>query len=80
MKIYFEDGRLRDWDLTTIDYDHEIDAKDGYACNREDLNNILSEMPGDVVYTNSLVALDNRYCWNDKLKVPELHIRTGREQ
>lgn len=80
MQIYFEDGRLRDCELLFIDYDYEVDAKDGYNCNREDLYSIKDTYGDSKVYTNSLVALDNRYCWNDKLKVPELYIRAGEEQ
>ena len=80
MKIYFEDGRLRDYELLLFDYDYEVDAKDGYMCNREELYGIKDTYGGSKIYTNSLVALDNRYCWNDELKVPELYIRTSKEQ
>lgn len=80
MKIYFEDGRLRDCELLFFDYDYEVDAKDGYMCNREELDGIKDTYGGSKIYTNSLVALDNRYCWNDELKVPELYVRAGEEQ
>ena len=80
MKIYFEDGRLRDCELLPFDYDYEVNAKDGYMCNREKLDGIKDTYSNSKVYTNSLVALSSRYCWNDKLKVPELYIRSGEKQ
>lgn len=81
MIIFFEDGRLRDCNLLPFDYEYEIDAKDGYSSNLEELNNIKEiTTSSDIIYTNSLVALDNRYCWNAKLGVPELYIRAGANQ
>lgn len=81
MIIFFEDGRLRDSSLLPFDYEYEIDAKDGYSSNLEELNNIKEiTTSSDIIYTNSLVALDNRYCWNVRLGVPELYIRAGENQ
>ena len=78
MKIYFEDGRLKDFDLLNFDWDHEIDAKNGYISNKEELDFIRAEEPSSVVYTNSLIALSSRYHWNHDLQVPELYIRAGK--
>ena len=80
MKIYFEDGRL---EYNPMQYGvpegfREIDAKDGYAANMYDLMELktIDDNEVDIVlYTNSLAALSNLFCWNDKLNVPELYLR-----
>lgn len=83
MKIYFEDGELLKPDFIEAPIIHIIDAKYGFLKNQEALdwyNDHYSYGTG-YIYTNSLVALSNEYCWNDELKVPELYIRpsAGRE-
>ena len=90
MKIYFEDGPLSNTELMTktsgITIVFTIDAKDGFSSNFCKLNEALSREFIDrnvpeiirheyIVYTNSLVALSNKYCWNDVLGIPELYIR-----
>lgn len=76
MKIYFEDGPL-DIKLARLEFDYDffIDARNGYSfC--EDKLEIMEHFHSDkTVYTNYLNALNNRWVWNDKLKVPELYIR-----
>ena len=82
MKIYFENGPLcYDPIAHGVPDDFNIvNAGHGYYANLCDLNELLSIQDlneGDIiVYTNSLVALSNKYCWNSELKVPELYIRT----
>lgn len=78
MKIYFEDGRLKDFNLLTFKFDGKIDAKDGCSDNINSLNEWFAHSPKtSVIYTNSIIALDNKYCWNADLKIPELYIRAG---
>ena len=79
MKIYFEDGPLRD----DVDIPGEIlltivDALEGVSANREDLElyNVLM-LSSTTIYTNSIFAFSNKYAWNDELKVPEIYIRHG---
>ena len=78
MKIYFEDGELLPVKRLSFKYDCKIDAKYGYSYCVKHLDALLnmgrSEM---VIYTNSLIALDNQYAWNDELNVPEIYIRAG---
>ena len=80
MKIYFEDGELREEVQIAIGAKHRVDGKYGFSHNREALdahNEYYRNYPVSI-YTNSLVALSNEYCWNEELKVPELYIRPGR--
>lgn len=76
MKIYFEDGRLTQ-SSDVPDFNFMIDAGWGVSQNENSLDNILKIVPDCVIYTNSLVALHNRYCWNPSLRIPELYLRAG---
>ena len=77
MKIYFEDGELRDWrQLPIIDF-YKIDASNGYSHNEERLERIREKDYNATVYTNQIAALQTKYCWDKELKVPELYIRAG---
>lgn len=74
MKIYFEDGELNRSISLTFDYDRVVDAKYGFTDNVRALNAIQFYDNESSVYTNSLVALDNRLAWNKELKVPEIYL------
>ena len=77
MKIYFEDGELRNWrQLPIIDF-YKIDASKGYSENEQKLESIRAEDYNAIVYTNQITALQTKYCWDKELKVPELYIRAG---
>ena len=74
MKIYFEDGYLV-LGRHAPDFNFVVDASSGLTNNEKYLDLLLKETPDCAVYTNSVVAVHSKYCWNDKLKVPELYIR-----
>lgn len=79
MKIYFEDGELMKCVQVELGAIHRVDGKYGFLQNQQTLdtyNEYYRDQPVSI-YTNSLVALSNEYCWNDELKVPELYIRPG---
>lgn len=77
MRIYFEDRHLV-FGQNVPDFDFIVDARCGYSQNKLILDSMLSRSDENyAVYTNSLVALDNRYCWNRELGVPELYLRSG---
>ena len=79
MKIYFEDGELNRSISTTFDYDHVVDAKYGFTHNDKIFDAIQSYDSESSVYTNSLVALNNRLAWNKELGVPEIYLfRNGK--
>lgn len=70
MIIYFEDGYLQmPWvPPRTYQSYHRVYAAAGYNTCEEKLNEILrTEDPYTIVYTNSVAALQNKYCWNNML-------------
>ena len=79
MRIYFEDGGLRNGEEQRLGCDISIDAGDGYSNNNRILE-ILDKKTFDrnrvSVYTNSLVAISNSYCWNDETNRPEIYFRS----
>lgn len=79
MRIYFEDGRL----ICTSDvpdFNFMVDAGWGVQNNQSAMDLYLKLVPDCTIYTNSLVALSNRYCWNSELGVPELYLRAGEDK
>lgn len=78
MKLYFEDGRLEPKDDLTVAYDFIVDAAEGMTANEVMFERIYKKHPHSHVYTNSLIALDNKYCWSSELGVPELYFRVGK--
>lgn len=78
MKIYFEDGHLKtDLSFLSEEVDSIVDAAAGVNSNINILDSLMMSNPDRVVYTNSIFAFDNRYAWSEKLKVPEVYIRSG---
>lgn len=76
MKIYFEDGELKPTRrIAGVDYLYSIDASRGYSYCKNILNYAKLSYPNDSIYTNSIAALSNEYCWNDELGVAELYLR-----
>lgn len=80
MKVYFQDGVLdRDWYYRISEAPrhniHLIDAVNGVTDNLIDLK-CFQNIDGDV-YTNSPLAIDNKYVWNKELGVPELYVRVA---
>lgn len=78
MKIYFEDEELDCPD----DFPNDnilivINAKNGFTCCKRQLE-IAKETEfrySVIVYTNSLLALNNEYAWNDELGTPEIYLK-----
>ncbi len=78
MKIYFEDGELRDTTVVTNPYTGiVVDAANGVSANIMTLDACAKCRPNDIVYTNSIFAFHNMYAWNEEFKVPEIFIRAG---
>ena len=74
MKIYFEDGKLYRPNSIDFKYSYIVDAGCGYSKN-DSLLRFIKFIDNDAsVYTNSLIALDNRLAWNKELKVPEIYL------
>lgn len=75
MKVYFEDGRLINTVLLPEEPDFVVDAADGVNNNIDTLNRISRMHSNAIVYTNSLLAFNNRNVWNNELKAPEVYVR-----
>lgn len=74
MRIYFEDGQLHRPNGREFKYSYLVDAGHGYSKNRMLLDHIKQTDNNASVYTNSVIALDNYYAWNNEIKVPEIYI------
>ena len=76
MIVYFEDGPLNFNASFEITKHIEIDAGIGYSnCHRK-LLYIKDKFPFNTkVYTNSLDAFSNFWCWDDEKKTPMIYIR-----
>lgn len=74
MKIFFEDGYIVLGRHAPV-FNFVVDAGHGYSNNERYLDFLQDTVQDCAVYTNSLVALNNKYCWNSDLKVPELYLR-----
>jgi hypothetical protein len=77
MKIYFEDGDLRNSTQLPITNYVVINATTGVSNNISVLDHLIKYNPNVTIYTNSIFAFSNKYAWNDTLKVPEVYIRAG---
>ena len=78
MIIYFEDGPLTDESMATINDDDIaiIDAGLGYSICRRKLKIIREHLPFNTkVYTNSLDAFSNTWCWDKEKKIPMIYIK-----
>lgn len=78
MIIYFEDGSITNESLYSATGEEliKIDAAQGYTANYNRLIAIEEERDFNTrIYTNSLVALSNRWCWDEVNKIPQLYIK-----
>ena len=74
MKIYFEDDQL--CLVNSPNGAKIVDAQYGYYDNYRRLELFNKTSNNDtIIYTNSLVALNNDYCWNEDKKCCELYLR-----
>lgn len=80
MKIYFEDGALLKNSALPIAPHARIHAEDGVSANIRALEWYHGYGEKIVIYTNSIMAFDNRYAWNEIEQVPEIYIRAGEYQ
>lgn len=79
MIIYFEDGSIRDKFLYVNGEEQKcikVDAGFGFSNCRKDLKHIQKNYPFNTkVYTNSLDAFSNFWCWDTKKNTPMIYIR-----
>lgn len=78
MVIYFEDGSIANESMYSATGEEliKVDAANGYTANYNKLVAIEKEKDfNTAIYTNSLVALSNRWCWDEENKTPYLYIR-----
>lgn len=79
MKIYFEDGKLKDDNEIQREIPHEINlvlnAEYGFSFCKLALWKLQQTNNRATVYTNMITALNNDYAWNEEMDVPEIYIR-----
>lgn len=77
MIVYFEDGSITNDSLFFDGKEAiKVDAGAGYSHCRRKLKAISKNFPFDTkVYTNSLDAFSNFWCWDDEKKMPMIYIR-----
>lgn len=75
MRVYFRDGILD----RNQPFRYVIDAAAGVSMCEKNLAYIHRTDPDSSVYTNSSLALDGRYCWDEKRNECGLYLeRNGR--
>lgn len=79
MKIYFEDGLLNIIN-PPADTEYVVDSVYGVTNNIDLLDGLKELNEPLIIYTNSIFAFDNKYAWNEELKVPEVYIRAGEDR
>lgn len=77
MKIYFEDGELRNINQLPVRPDFIINAGVGLTESFRLLDLTKAVNPNCIIYTNAITAFSNEYAWNNEIKVPEIYIRAG---
>lgn len=77
MIVYFEDGYIMNESIAIETGAFiKIDAAMGYSNCRRSLRYIKDNHPFDTkVYTNSLDAFSNFWCWDEEKKTPMIYIR-----
>ena len=78
MIVFFEDGPIANKTLV-IDGQEiliKVDAGDGFTNCLNKFIAITNKLPfNTMVYTNSLDAFSNSWCWDDVKKIPMIYIR-----
>ena len=77
MQIYFEVAELLQISRVPFKPYMKIDACHGISKNLDNLDDLIEFNLDAIIYTNQIAAMQSKYCWNNKLKLPELYIRAG---
>ena len=77
MIVFFEDGLITN---NSLFFDGKeilkVDAGAGYSHCRRKLRSIDKNFPFDTkVYTNSLDAFSNFWCWDEEKNIPMIYVR-----
>lgn len=78
MIIYFEDDSITNGCMYSETGEEfiKVDAGDGYTANYIRLLAIEKKRDFNTqVYTNSIVALSGRWCWDEENRIPQLFLR-----
>ena len=83
MIIYFEDGSITNESVYSVTGEEliKVDAGSGITANINKLIAIEKDRDFNTrVYTNSIVALWSRWCWDEENKIPQLYIRNANNE
>lgn len=78
MIVYFENGSITNEALYSSNGEEmiKVDAGMGYNHCRRRLRYIDENSPFDTeIYTNSLDAFSNHWCWDEDKKIPMIYVR-----
>ena len=78
MIVYFEDGSITNDSVFDENGSEliKVDAGMGYSHCRKKLRYIKNNLPFDTkVYTNSLDAFSNFWCWDEENGIPMIYIK-----
>ena len=85
LKIYFEDSKISYYfSSLPFEPDYVVDASNGVTSNLKYLDSIeeMSRLRKKdfILYTNSILALSNKYAWNEKTNSSEIYIRRWKDE
>lgn len=84
MIVYFEDGSINNKNMPVnleSDVCFLVDAGMGFSDCRRMLRNIDKNFSFDTkVYTNSLDAFSNTWCWDEEKKIPMIYVRNENDK
>lgn len=75
MKVYFEDGKLREGGVKEVNANASLSADYGISACYEWLNAMNEMHPDYIIYTNCIFALESPYNWDQDEEYHQVYLR-----